>query len=182
VTTGLPALCAVPTRTYRQGMCEHCGCRGVEPIAELMDEHLELLELAGEVRRHLVRRDRPAAREALVGLERLLVDHVQREERGVFAAMKAQGDFADAVLDLEAEHDSFSGALGTLDPDSPEFGDRVRQLLQELSAHIEKENLGIFPVAVVTLGASGWDLVSHAHAAHSHPHNHPHRPLEGAAL
>lgn len=34
-------------------MCEHCGCRGVEPIAELMDEHLALLEIAGGVRRHL---------------------------------------------------------------------------------------------------------------------------------
>ena len=145
-----------------------------------MDEHLELLELAGEVRRHLTRRDPQAARAALRGLERLLDDHVHREERGVFAAMKAQGDFADAVLDLEAEHDSFSGALSALDADSPDFGHRVRQLLEELSTHIDKENLGIFPVAVVTLGASGWDLVSRAHE--DHPHPHPHRHLEGAAL
>jgi hemerythrin-like domain-containing protein len=161
-------------------MCEHCGCRGVEPIADLMDEHLELLELAGDVRRHLAQGDRESTREALVALERLLDDHVRREERGVFAAMKAQGDFADAVLDLETEHGSFSGALGTLDPDSPDFGHRVRQLLEELSTHIDKENLGVFPVAVVTLGASGWDTVSRAHAEHPHPHPHPR--LEGAAL
>jgi len=165
-------------------MCEHCGCRGVEPIADLMDEHLELLEVAGDVRRHLGRRDREAVVEALTILERLLDDHVWREERGVFAAMKAQGDFADVVLDLETEHDSFSGELGTLDPDSPDFGNRIRALLEELSVHIDKENLGVFPVAVVTLGASGWDLVSRAHAEHPHPHphDHPHPHLEGAAL
>jgi iron-sulfur cluster repair protein YtfE (RIC family) len=163
-------------------MCEHCGCRGVEPIADLMDEHLELLELAGDVRRHLVHGDREAVREGLVALERLLDDHVRREERGVFAAMKAQGDFADAVLDLETEHDSFAGSLGTLDPDSPDFGHRVRRLLEELSTHIDKENLGVFPAAVVTLGASGWDVVSRAHAEHAHPHAHPRPILEGAAL
>jgi hemerythrin-like domain-containing protein len=150
----------------------------VEPIADLMDEHLALLELAGEVRRHISRRDPEAAREALMGLERLLDDHVRREERGVFAAMKAQGEFADAVLDLESEHLSFADALGSLDPLSPDFGDRVRLLLEELSAHIDKENLGIFPVTVVTLGASGWDLVSRAHEEHPNPD--PHRPLEGA--
>ena len=167
-------------------MCEHCGCRGVEPIADLMDEHLELLELAGDVRRHLTRRDREAVRDALVALGQLLDDHVGREERGVFAAMKAQGDFADAVLDLETEHDSFAGSLGTLDPDSPDFGHRVRRLLEELSTHIDKENLGVFPAAVVSLGASGWDLVARAHAEHAHPHHDahplPHPTLEGAAL
>lgn len=31
-------------------MCEYCGCRQVEPIAELMDEHMTLLELAGDLR------------------------------------------------------------------------------------------------------------------------------------
>ena len=42
-------------------MCEHCGCRGVEPIAELMDEHFALLDLVGDVRRHLQRGDRMGA-------------------------------------------------------------------------------------------------------------------------
>ena len=55
-------------------MCEHCGCRGVEPIAELMDEHLALLEVAGDVRRHLTAGDRAACAEAVsrlaVALER----------------------------------------------------------------------------------------------------------------
>jgi hemerythrin-like domain-containing protein len=144
-------------------MCEHCGCRGVEPLAELMDEHLRLLDLGGDVRRHLVAGDTSAAFEALKVVGRLLDRHVGREERGVFTALKEQGDFVEAVEELEAEHVSFDEQLAALDPDSADFGDRVMELLEELSLHIAKENLGIFPVAVVTLGARGWETVGKAH-------------------
>jgi hemerythrin-like domain-containing protein len=40
----------------------------------------------------------------------------------------------------------------------------LERLVADLSDHIDKENLGIFPVAVVTLGATGWDIVERAHA------------------
>ncbi len=146
-------------------MCEHCGCRGVEPLAELMDEHLALLDLGGDVRRHLVAGDRAAALASLEVVGRLLDRHVGREERGVFTALKDQGDFVEAVEELEAEHLSFDEQLAALDPDDPDFGDRVLALLEELSLHIAKENLGIFPVAVVTLGATGWETVGRAHEA-----------------
>ena len=144
-------------------MCEHCGCRGVEPLAELMDEHLALLDLGGDVRRHLVAGDREAALAGLEVVGRLLDRHVGREERGVFTALKDQGDFVEAVEELEAEHLSFDEQLASLDPDAADFGDRVMELLEELSLHIAKENLGIFPVAVVTLGATGWETVGKAH-------------------
>jgi hemerythrin-like domain-containing protein len=135
----------------------------VEPLAELMDEHLALLDLGGDVRRHLVAGDRAAAFASLEVVGRLLDRHVGREERGVFTALKEQGDFTDAVEDLEAEHVSFDQQLATLDPAADDFGDRVMELLEELSLHIAKENLGIFPVAVVTLGARGWETVGKAH-------------------
>ena len=144
-------------------MCEHCGCRGVEPIAELMDEHLALLDLGGDVRRHLVAGDRAAAQSGLEVIGRLLDRHVGREELGVFAALKEQGEFVEAVEELEAEHVSFDEQLASLDVAAEDFGERVMELLEELSLHIAKENLGIFPVAVVTLGASGWETVGRAH-------------------
>lgn len=145
-------------------MCEHCGCRGVAPIAELMDEHFELLDLAGEVRRNLAAGEREAAVTALVNLGRLLDLHVRREERGVFAALKSQGDFADAVTELEQEHTSFDVELASLDLAAEDLDVRVERLLDDLSQHIDKENLGIFPVAVVTLGAAGWETVTAVHA------------------
>lgn len=144
-------------------MCEHCGCRGVEPIAELMDEHLALLELSGDVRRHLAEGDRTAAASVLTEAARLLDLHVHREEAGVFTALKEQGDFVEAVGELEDEHDSLDAQVAALDGDAPDFAERVDRLLAELSEHIDKENLGIFPVAVVSLGARGWETVSRAH-------------------
>ncbi len=146
-------------------MCEHCGCRQVEPLADLMDEHFALLELSGDIRRAFAVADRPAAFEALSELGRQLDAHVGREERGVFAALKAQGDFVEAVDALEQEHVSFDEALSELDPADPGVQRAVEGLLDELSEHIDKENLGIFPVAVVALGATGWDTVLRAHAS-----------------
>lgn len=145
-------------------MCEHCGCRGVEPIAELMDEHFELLELAGVVRRHVAAGDRAAAVNVLTELGLQLDRHVRCEEDGVFAALKSQGDFVEAVTELEQEHIGFDDQLASLDLAADDFDLRVNRLMDDLSEHIDKENLGIFPVAVVTLGASGWEIVTAAHA------------------
>jgi hemerythrin-like domain-containing protein len=145
-------------------MCEHCGCRGVEPIAELMDEHLALLDLGAVVRRSLANEDRAAARAALSELAAQLGTHARREEAGVFRALKDQGDFVDAVLALESEHKDFDELLAALDAADPKWEQRVLGLLAHLSEHIDQENLGIFPVAVVTLGAAGWETVGRAHA------------------
>lgn len=154
-------------------MCEHCGCRGVEPIAELMDEHLALLDLGGQVRRSLAVDDRDGALAALSELGRQLTRHARREEAGVFAALKHQGEFVDDVLALEEEHTGFDDILSTVDASAADFGDRVEHLLVDLSEHIDRENLGIFPVAVVTLGATGWEIVGRAHSDHAREHAHP---------
>ncbi len=146
-------------------MCEHCGCRGAEPIAELMDEHFVLLDLVGDVRRGLERDDRAGVMAILEELEHKLVRHVSREERGVFAALKEQGDFAEAVDELEAEHVTLDVQLDEVDPTSPTFAADVRAMMDDLVTHIDKENLGVFPVTVVTLGARGWATVEAAHEA-----------------
>jgi hemerythrin-like domain-containing protein len=143
-------------------MCEYCGCRQVEPIADLMDEHMELLEITGDLRRALLDHDAVRAvtkRDALVNL---LSRHTGREEAGVFAALKAQGDYLDEVVALEGEHVSLDEAVAALDLESSAAVVLLDRLAGELSDHIDKENLGIFPVAVVTLGATGWDIVERA--------------------
>lgn len=145
-------------------MCEHCGCRGVQPIAELMDEHIALLDEAHHVRRALGAGDRAGAAAHLDRLVRHLARHVGREENGIFAALRADGEFVGEVEELEGEHRGFDEAVRALDPDAPDFADRVDTLLHELDLHVERENLGIFPVSVVTLGAAGWEVVDRAHA------------------
>jgi hemerythrin-like domain-containing protein len=146
-------------------MCEYCGCRGVPPIAELMDEHSALVDQAHEVRRALSSGDAAGAMSRLTGLVAHLNRHVQREEDGIFRAMRGAGEFVDEVDQLEAEHREFAATIAGLDSDAAEFGRTVTRLLDDLDQHVEREDLGIFPVSVVTLGATGWAMVDEAHSS-----------------
>jgi len=144
-------------------MCEYCGCRGVPPIAELMDEHTALVDQASHVRHDLGAGSHASARARLAGLVADLDRHVGREEDGIFRAMRSAGEFLDEIDGLEGEHRDFATAISALDPASPDFVAQVTSLLDDLEAHVEREDLGIFPVSVVTLGATGWAMVDDAH-------------------
>jgi len=128
-----------------------------------MDEHLVLLEIAGDLRRALLERDTALAEAKRSRLVELLAEHVGREEDGVFAALRAQGEYVEEVDALEAEHVSLDESVAMLDLESPHAVEALDRVSAELSDHIDKENLGIFPVAVVTLGATGWEIVERAH-------------------
>jgi hemerythrin-like domain-containing protein len=145
-------------------VCGHCGCQAVDAIGELRDEHAALTDGADAVRSALAAGGRAAAAEHLARLLPDLARHVAREERGIFTALREQGDFAEEVEALEDEHVALDVAIAALDPQGIEFETRVLGLLGELDQHIEREDLGVFPVSVVTLGASGWATVDRAHA------------------
>jgi hemerythrin-like domain-containing protein len=99
----------------------------------------------------------------------------------VFQALKDQGDFAEAVVDLEGEHADFDEAISDLGLDQADLEAKVADLLGHLTLHIDKENLGIFPIATVTLGSSGWDTVATAHHSHDHKHTHEHHHASTSA-
>jgi hemerythrin-like domain-containing protein len=147
-------------------MCGHCGCNEVAAIGELREEHLALQVQAHGIRRALAEGDRPSALDRLGRLVAHLGRHVEREERGMFTALREQGEFADEVDALEGEHVALDAAIASLDPRRDDFEAAVTGLLAELDTHIEREDLGIFPVSVVTLGATGWATVERAHAEH----------------
>ena len=88
-----------------------------------------------------------------------------REEAGVFQALRLKGEFVDEVDDLEREHRELHATIAGLDVGSPRVPDERARLLQDLDVHVERENLGIFPVSVVSLGAAGWHIVDEAHTA-----------------
>lgn len=82
----------------------------------------------------------------------------------MFRAMREAGDFIDEVDALTDEHASLDRALLRLDSRTPGgLRQRFEALVHDLGEHIQREELGLFPVAVVTLGSSGWDTVSRAH-------------------
>jgi hemerythrin-like domain-containing protein len=144
-------------------VCEYCGCRQIEPLAELMDEHLALLDMASDVEIALRHREHDRARAGLRRLADLLDRHVRREEDGVFAALKQTGEFLEEVAELEQEHTDLHVGLADLDPAEPGVAEKVSAMFRHLSDHIDKEDLGIFPVSVVTLHGSGWDTVARVH-------------------
>lgn len=143
-------------------MCEHCGCRGVPAIAELMEEHDAILVDVHQIRSALAEGDRLAVSARLRHLVGHLEPHVAREGLGLFTALRRQGEFAGEVAALEGEHQDLDAAVSALDPAEAGFDEAVSTLLATLEAHVERENLGVFPVSVVTLGADGWDTVERA--------------------
>jgi iron-sulfur cluster repair protein YtfE (RIC family) len=145
-------------------MCEYCGCRGVAPIAELMDEHAALVDQASHLRHDLATGDRPSALSRLGVLVADLERHVGREEDGIFRALRDAGEFLEEIELLEGEHRGFAAVVAGLDVDSPRLPEMLTRLLDDLADHVEREDLGIFPVSVVTLGAAGWATVDRAHA------------------
>ncbi len=147
-------------------MCEHCGCRGVEPVAELMNEHYALLDEAHLVRKAMAAGDRTGAMARLQLLVGHLETHVNREEAGIFTALREKDEYVEEVDMLEKEHVVLDAGIAALDPEGPDFERAVLVLLAELDAHVERENLGIFPVSVVTLGASGWETVEAARSTY----------------
>jgi hypothetical protein len=144
-------------------VCEYCGCREVPAIGELMDEHTALVDQAHRVRQDLSAGNPAAAMSRLDSLVADLERHVHREEDGIFRALRVAGDFVDEVDELEGEHRDLAAVIAGLDVGSPDFEGEVSRLLDDLAAHVEREDLGIFPVSVVTLGADGWAIIERAH-------------------
>lgn len=142
-------------------MCNHCGCRQ-GAIQELMDQHDAITALGGQVRRALVDGDDPTARMTLDALLAILRPHVTWEQNGLFARVTAQGDFADHVTALEAEHESLYAQLARAELDPRGWGPAVLEMLDDLDQHVYRENFGMFSGAISVLDAEDWDAIDDA--------------------
>jgi hemerythrin-like domain-containing protein len=129
-----------------------------------MDEHTAIVDESYVVRHSLQSGDRAEAMTLLTGLATRLEHHIRREEDGIFRALRDSGEFLDEVDALKGEHNEFEKSIAALDPEARDFPAAVSTLLDDLAAHIDREDYGIFPVSVVTLGAAGWTIVDQAHA------------------
>lgn len=127
-----------------------------------MDEHAALIDQAHHVR-HALSGGEVEVESRLDVLVASLDRHVRREESGIFRALREAGEFVDEINELEVEHRDFARLIAGLDTGAGDFADRVTKLLDDLAVHVEREDLGIFPVSVVSLGASGWAIVDQAH-------------------
>jgi hemerythrin-like domain-containing protein len=138
-------------------MCDHCGCRAFPPIAELTADHETILQLGwtlAEAVRNRRHPDETVRRELLDLLDR----HVAKEESGLYPALIATGAVSlDEVNDLEAEHRDLRSSLtdGAFD----------RRDFYALAAHIEDEEMELFPAAMLGFEDDEWEATSDAHRA-----------------
>jgi hypothetical protein len=88
----------------------------------------------------------------------VLGPHTEVEEQGLFPALTP--DFPDYVAGLKAEHRRVEAALGEAaagTPADPAWPARLAEALALLREHIFKEQDGVFPEALATLGGADWE-------------------------
>jgi len=137
-------------------MCTYCGCRAITVIGRLSTEHVAIINATGTLRRVAQAGDGDATARAIAELAALLDPHTTGEERGLFAELRDDPEFADHVDALCAEHREIDAHLARA-----AGGDQaeVEALENLLRRHIDKEENGIFPAAAVALDGSAWDRI-----------------------
>ena len=129
-------------------MCDHCSCRQHRAIAELSTEHERILEVAwalSEQHSETGVADGPLRDR----LARMLAVHVEAEEAALYPLLVETGDLDPSRRDgLEAEHATLAVALmaGTFD----------RRAYYELAAHIEEEEMELFPLTMFAFDDEDW--------------------------
>lgn len=138
-------------------MCDHCGCHDFPSIGELSAEHDTILTLAWQVAQ-AVHDERPVDEGVRASLRALLVSHAAKEETGLYPQLRLRGDLSPHVsARLEDEHrDVLLNLVGT------RFD---RRAYYELAAHIEEEEMELFPAAMFAFEDDDWDRMDRAHVA-----------------
>jgi hemerythrin-like domain-containing protein len=138
-------------------MCDHCGCRSYPPIADLTADHEEILRLAwalAEAAHQGTTPDASTRRELVELLDR----HVAKEETGLYPVLLSTGDAsAEQVAGLEEEHCDLGRRLAGAVFDRRDY--------YALAAHIEAEEMELFPAAMFGFDEEEWEATSDAHRA-----------------
>jgi hypothetical protein len=86
-------------------VCSYCGCRALVPIAELTEEHVQILSLSADIRRAVGRGEHVVAAALLATLTDVLELHDAVEELALYPAMARDPELAEKVGTLFDEHD-----------------------------------------------------------------------------
>ena len=147
-------------------MCEYCGCQSLASIGELTREHDEVVRLISHLRPAHRNGDIARMAELARRITTVLVPHTRVEEHGLFPAMAA--DFPDRIAALEAEHRQVESVLAEaadgVTPADPAWPGRLLEAMAMLREHILKEQDGVFPAALATLGTEEWEAVDKVRA------------------
>ena len=137
-------------------MCSYCGCRANTVIARYSAEHDDIVNAMGVLRRAASAADQGATAIAARDLVALLDPHTTSEESSLFAELRLDAEFTEHVDGLCAEHREIDGTLARVTAGDPAA---VAVLEDILRRHIDKEENGLFPAAVIALDGPAWERV-----------------------
>ncbi|MGW3094782.1 hemerythrin domain-containing protein [Streptomyces sp. NPDC001102] len=147
-------------------MCEYCGCQSLASIDELTREHDEVVRLISHLRSAHQGADVARMAEVARRISTVLGPHTRVEEHGLFPALAP--DFPEQIAALEAEHRHVEAVLAEcaddVTPSDPSWPDRLMAAMAVLREHILKEQDGVFPAALATLGTEEWEAVEEVRA------------------
>ena len=151
-------------------MCNYCGCRDLVPIAELTEEHAQILSLSADIRRAAGRGEHVVAAGLLGSLTDVLELHDAVEELALYPAMARDPELAEKIGTLFDEHDELDrvvrSALAAATGAGPSTADWAGLLaaLEMLAEHIDHEEHGVFPAAAVSLDPADWEHAARVRA------------------
>ena len=167
---------ADPTR--RAGMCDHCGCRDLTPVAAADGRARPAARAHRAHPRALAAGDDVAARAHLEEILVVLGPHVAKEE-GVLFPMLAASERSGRP---RARPRGRARRALRRRRRSGRRGCRRRgrtascRLLHDLDEHMYKEDFGLFPAALATLDGSDWDAMDQWESARAGAPGVPLRP------
>lgn len=145
-------------------MCSYCGCRSIGIIGRFSTEHDELINVTGLLRRAVAAGRTDEVAGLVDDVEHLLHPHTDAEEVGLFAVLRRDEDFTEHVDALCGEHVDLDGLLARVRAGETALVDRFDT---ELRSHIQREENGLFPASLTTLGGAEWEEVDELTAAAS---------------
>ncbi len=122
---------------------------------------MQIHETSGRLRRAIRAGDDDAARRWLSELTDLMGPHLATEEAGLFAELRGDETAREVVERLCDDHDELAAALRQPDGDQPDWRP-VLAGLDKLRDHIDKEEYGLFPAAVILLSMPAWERITAA--------------------
>ncbi|WP_166904932.1 hemerythrin domain-containing protein [Mycobacterium sp. DL440] len=140
-------------------------------LRDYIAEHERAVDHGREAVRAMDRGELDAAGRLLAAMFEELRSHWQGEENGLFAVMHTDELYAEHIDPLVAEHRELAAFLEVVDLTDPADQARVRKEIDELYAHIAKEEDGLFPAALTALDGPDWDAAM-AGWQDAHPGRH----------
>ena len=132
-------------------MCAYCGCHSIAPIDRFSAEHDDIVNATGAMRRATSAGDAAATAEAAAYLASMLDQHTRAEEESLFAALRGDPEFTEHVDRLCTEHRDIAEHLARLATGDLKSAETFERVLRD---HIDKEENGLFPAAVIALDAA----------------------------